>query len=50
MNVFTLPSRELIGNVHYSKQLEREYRFPVEVFQEDENGIRTLLRVENPYT
>ncbi|WP_198544773.1 MULTISPECIES: hypothetical protein [unclassified Streptomyces] len=42
--------REYRGNMHFMRQLQREYQFPIQVFQEDENGRRTLLRVENPYT
>lgn len=40
--------REFAGNAHFMKQLQREYFFPVEVYQEDQNGARTLLRVEAP--
>ena len=47
MNLFTLSSRDLIGDTHYMKQLEDIPVFPVEVFQEDEHGFRTLLRVES---
>lgn len=42
--------REYAGNVHFMKQLQREYQFPIEVYKENEHGSRTLLRVENPYT
>lgn len=42
--------RDYAGNIHFMRQLQREYRFDVQVFKEDENGDRTLLRVENPYT
>jgi hypothetical protein len=40
--------REYAGDIHFMQQLQREYRFLVEVFQEDENGARTLLRIEAP--
>jgi hypothetical protein len=50
MNTATTPLREHIGNAHFMKQLQREYRFEVQVYKEDENGSRTLLRVENPHS
>lgn len=40
--------REYRGNAHFMKQLERSYDFPVSVYQENEDGTRELLRVENP--
>lgn len=46
MNTFTLASRDLIGNAHYMKQLERDYRFPVFVVKENDDGTRELIRVE----
>ncbi|WP_371666315.1 hypothetical protein OG306_33325 [Streptomyces sp. NBC_01241] len=46
MDTNTLTSRDLIGSIHFMKQLQREYNFPINVFQEDEHGNRTLLRVE----
>lgn len=42
--------REYAGTTHFMKQLQRDYRFEVQVYKEDENGSRTLLRVENPYS
>jgi hypothetical protein len=42
--------REYAGNAHFMKQLEREYSFPVNVFQTTEDGSRALVRVENPYS
>lgn len=38
--------REHMGNAHFMKQLEREYAFPVSVYQENEDGTRELVRVE----
>lgn len=46
--VNTLSSREIRGTAHFMKQLDRTYEFPISVFLEDENGTRTLLRVEDP--
>ena len=42
--------REYRGNAHFMSQLEREYRFPVNVYKETEDGSRELVRVENPYS
>lgn len=38
--------REYAGGRHFMNQAYRKYDFPVNVYQEDENGVRTLLRVE----
>lgn len=40
--------REFIGNAHFMRQLEREYAFPVEVYQEVEDGSRELVRIDYP--
>lgn len=41
--------REYAGNLHFMSCLQREYRFEVQVFKENEDGSRELVRVENPY-
>lgn len=39
-------TRELIGEAHYMASAYRLYDFPVNVYREDENGNRILLRTE----
>lgn len=48
METLVTPLREIIGNINFMKQLEREYAFPVNVYQENEDGTRVLLRTEAP--
>jgi len=43
---FNIDSREQIGNIHWQKQFEREYNFPVEVYKLNEVGERELIRIE----
>jgi len=43
---FNIDSREQIGNIHWQKQFEREYKFPVEVYRKVADGTRELVRVE----
>lgn len=40
--------REIMGNAHFMRCLEREYVFPVNVYQENEDGSRVFLRTEAP--
>jgi hypothetical protein len=39
-------SREWIGNHEFMKQLDREYSFPVNVYRENEDGTRDLVRID----
>ncbi|MFD5308285.1 hypothetical protein [Streptomyces ardesiacus] len=50
INYYEQSSRDIIGGQHFMKQLEREYDFPVNVFQVNKDGSRALVRVENPYS
>ncbi|MEU0912161.1 hypothetical protein [Streptomyces althioticus] len=45
-NVTISSSREWIGNTHFMKQLDRFYDFPVNVYRENEDGSRVLIRTE----
>lgn len=38
--------REYTGNAHFMSQLHRTYDFPVNVYRENEDGTRVLVRVE----
>jgi hypothetical protein len=38
--------REWMGDHEFMKQIDREYLFPVDVYKEEEDGSRTLLRSE----
>jgi hypothetical protein len=38
--------REYMGNAHFMKQLYREYDFPVSVYRENEDGTRSLVRID----
>ena len=38
--------REYMGTAHFMKQLNREYFFPVEVYKENEDGTRELVRID----
>lgn len=44
--VNTTSFREWAGNQHFMSCLHRSYDFPVEVFKENEDGSRELIRVE----
>ncbi|WP_395759501.1 hypothetical protein OIE82_27245 [Streptomyces althioticus] len=46
METLVTPFREIIGNINWMKQLERQYSFPIDVYKENEDGSRTLLRTE----
>jgi hypothetical protein len=38
--------REFMGNAHFMSQLDREYSFPVNVYRENEDGTRDLVRID----
>lgn len=38
--------REYMGNAHFMKQLEREYSFPINVYRENQDGTRELVRID----
>lgn len=38
--------REFMGNAHFMSQLDREYNFPVRVYQINEDGTRDLVRID----
>jgi hypothetical protein len=38
--------REYMGNAHFMAQLDREYSFPVNVYRENTDGTRELVRVD----
>lgn len=44
---FNIDMREQIGTIHFMKQLQRSYDFPVEIFRVNEDGSRELIRVEH---
>lgn len=47
INYYGQSSRDIIGDQHFMKQLEREYDFEVLVFRLNRDGSRELVRVEH---